>query len=137
MEWKQEFSVHVPAIDEDHRALADSVTAIERAVARSETRSAAHSAIEQFVALARGHFNRELALMRIHDYPDIEAHIKSHKSFLLDLRALEKKSRTDTLSNATVAFLPTWLEEHLLSYDRDYYGSYGAAKEPARALKTS
>jgi len=123
MEWKHEFSVNVPAIDEDHRILVECVTEIEQAVAKREKSSIVTSAIGQFIHLARTHFNHEVSLMRIHDYPDIDAHIKAHKTFLAELARLEKKSLADTLSGEAVEFLHSWLEEHVSSYDK-HYASY-------------
>ena len=123
MEWKHEFSVHVPAIDEDHRILVECVTEIEQAVAVGEKSAVIISAIGEFIHLARTHFNHEVALMRFHDYPDIDAHIKAHKTFLAELARLEKKSLAESLSNEAVEFLHTWLEEHVASYDK-HYASY-------------
>ena len=123
MKWKPEFSVHVPAIDEDHRILAECVTEIEQAVAEGEKPAIIASSLGQFIHLARTHFNHEVALMRFHDYPDIDAHIKAHKAFLAELANLEKKSLAENLSSKAVAFLHAWLEEHVSSYDK-HYASY-------------
>lgn len=131
MEWRQDFSVQVPALDKDHQILAGCVTEIEQAVAKGQTSSIVNSAIRQLIKLARTHFNQEVDLMRIRDYPGIGAHIKDHKAFLAELEALERKSLAGRLSNETVEFLHTWLEQHLLSYDKDYASYFSESARPA------
>ena len=126
MEWREDFSVHVPGIDQDHRILVARATEIEQAVAEGRGASLVHGAIREFIQLARRHFNREVDWMRIRDYPGIGPHIQDHKAFLAKLGALEAESLAGPLTHEAVAFLPAWFEQHLLSYDKQY-ASYASA----------
>ncbi len=130
MEWREEFSVRVPAIDQDHRILVARATEIEQALAAGQSASAVHGAIRQFIQLARKHFNQEVDWMRLRDYPGIGPHIQDHKAFLAKLNDLETRSLAGPLSQQSVEFLHTWLEEHLFSYDRDYADYFLAGGTP-------
>jgi len=135
MEWKKDFCVGLSGIDEAHQDLANAVTGIEQAVARGESSSAIAAAIELFIAQTRSHFNDELTLMRVYDYPDIAAHIQDHKTFLSLLDNLRRTSVSKNTTHEDVAFLHTWLEQHLLSYDKVYYAHFARTWQPALLAK--
>ncbi len=128
MEWKSEYSVQIPGLDRDHQILVGCVTEIEQAVAEAQPPEALNAAIKRLIRLARTHFNDEVDVMRIRNYAGIAAHIQDHKAFLARLEALERESRKRSVSADVVAALHTWLEQHLLSYDKDYATCFSRSK---------
>lgn len=69
----------------------------------------------------RAHFEREEALMRVNDYPDLAAHRREHRLMLAEyvdmLRGIDAEDG-EVLDLATLRALKVWLLGHLLDADR-------------------
>lgn len=120
MKWTKEFSVGIQEIDEQHRTLADCVTAIEQAVAGQERWLAVHSTLIRAADFARIHFAIEESLMRIHAYPRLEEHIVAHRRFSQHLEELQRKSLTVDVSEEMIDYIQGWLETHVPMHDKPY-----------------
>ncbi len=129
MKWKQEFSVGIQEIDEQHKALADCVTTIENAVKQGDRWLSVHSALIRAADIARIHFAVEESLMRIHAYPGLEAHVAEHRRFSNHLDELQRKTLTVSMSEEAIAFIQGWLEAHVPNHDRLYAAHF--LKRPA------
>ncbi len=115
MDWKEEYAV-LPEIDREHQALVDCVTEIEQAGEGQPRRAALAKLIYQ----TRSHFTLEETLMRIIGYADVDAHVREHRQFLADLKAVEQECVAGTLGGDSVARIKGWLEEHFSADDRQY-----------------
>ncbi len=120
MKWTKEFSVGIQEIDEQHKTLADCVTAIEQAVAGRERWLAVHSTLIRAADFARIHFAVEESLMRIHAYPGLEEHIVAHRRFSEHLVELQQKALTVDVSEEMINFIRGWLELHVPTHDKSY-----------------
>jgi len=120
MKWKQEFSVGIQEIDEQHKTLADCVTSVENAVIGRERWLAVHSALISAADFARIHFAVEESLMRIHAYPGLEDHTLAHRRFTDHLEELQHKSLTVDVSEEMIVFIRGWLEIHVTTQDKHY-----------------
>lgn len=120
MKWKDEYSVGILEIDDQHKLLLRSFTTIEEAINRNEGWSHTHYAIMDLVQLAYMHFSFEDAIMRLFAYPNIEAHQKEHQSFFDRLESIERHSLTKSADVEMIQFLREWLATHILGSDRDY-----------------
>lgn len=120
MDWKNEFSVGIHEIDEQHKVLVDCISLIEAAVTQQQRWSAVHSALGRLVDFARIHFAVEESLMRIHDYPGLEKHIEEHRQFSSGLKALQEKSLKADVSQEMAAFIQKELYEHIMTSDKHY-----------------
>ena len=74
MEWKNEYSVGILEIDDQHKLLLRSFTEIEESIRLGEGWSNTHYAILELNQLARMHFTFEEAIMHLFGYPETEAH---------------------------------------------------------------
>ena len=120
MKWTKEFSVGIQEIDEQHKTLADCVTAIEHAVAGQERWLIVHSTLIRAADFARIHFAVEESLMRIHAYPRLEEHISEHRRFSKHLDELQHKALTVDVSEEMIVFIRGWLETHVPTHDKPY-----------------
>ncbi len=109
MKWKQEFSVGIQEIDEQHKTLADCVTSVETSVVGRERWLEVHSALIRAADFARIHFAVEESLMRIHACPGLEEHIAAHRRFSNHLEELKHKSLTVDVSEEMISFIRGWL----------------------------
>ncbi len=125
LEWKDEFSVGIEVIDNDHRKLLNLINQFQTAVLYRTGREFEEEAMNELVDYTRTHFKREEELMQEHGYPDFDAHLAEHKKFIGEVEAMitlykEKGNRT-TLQKAVV-FLREWLINHIMGTDQAYSG---------------
>ena len=117
MEWKQEYSVGIHEIDEQHKALTECVSSIEQAVARYD-RPSADAALVRLADMAQAHFTLEECLMRIHDYPRLEEHADDHKQFSVHLRTLQEPFIPTDVFRERIKFLHEWWDVHVHKHDK-------------------
>jgi hemerythrin len=124
LEWKAEFSVGVPSIDDEHHHMIDLINAV---YAELHDRHDADS-IECFLgdvynAIA-GHFALEERLMRESGYVEYEAHKEDHEDLLDQIRDMMDTLGDD--SNAGFAMLEEclsdWFGKHFSTFDARLHG---------------
>lgn len=120
MVWTKEFSVGIHEIDEQHRTLSDCILSLEKAIVGRERWSTVHIALANLADFARIHFAVEESLMRISDFPGLEAHIHEHWQFSEDLKRLKEKALTADVSKEMIAFVRAWLDRHVVESDKRY-----------------
>lgn len=125
IEWIDDYSLGVPAIDADHR---DLVALCNRFLAAARAAEPVHRLAEIMQALidrAREHFRAEESLLDRHGYPDLALHRSDHIRLLAQAESL-MASFGDTaheeemakLSLQTAGFLREWLLDHILRMDK-------------------
>jgi hemerythrin len=120
MEWKDEYSVGILEIDNQHKLLLRSFIDIVESINLDQGWSETHYAIVKLIQLARMHFMFEEAMMRMFGYPGIEEHQKEHEFFFAKLDSIEKHSLKKSAEVEMVKFLREWLKSHILGSDRGY-----------------
>ncbi|MBI5006478.1 MAG: hemerythrin family protein [Nitrosomonadales bacterium] len=120
MQWKDEYSVGVAEIDDQHRGFIDLFSVIDSAIGNRERWSEVFFKLEQLREHARFHFAVEESLMRIHGYPKLQEHIDLHKHFLAKLDQLQMTTLSRQVTMDTVQYLRDWYTEHMQGADRDY-----------------
>jgi len=120
MEWKDEYSLGILEIDNQHKLLLRSFTAIEESIESNQGWSNTHYAIMELIRLARMHFSFEEAVMRMYAYPGSKKHQKEHQRFFDHLERIERQSLKKSAEVKMVQFLKDWLTTHILGTDRGY-----------------
>ena len=88
MSLADELLTGIQEIDEQHETLFDTLETLENVVEAGDGWSAAYFALSELVQFTRTHFALEEALMRLHNYTDIEKHIPEHRMFTANLSLL-------------------------------------------------
>jgi len=73
IEWLASYEIGVPEIDDDHKALLKSLTAIKDAFADHDY-GVCRSLVAEFASKAESHLEREEALLRDTGYPGADSH---------------------------------------------------------------
>lgn len=120
MEWKDEYSVGIVEIDNQHKLLLRSFSVIEEAIKLNQGWSNTHYAIVELTRLAHMHFSFEEAVMRMFGYPDIETHQKEHQSFFDKIEIIERSSLRKTAEVDMVQFMRGWMTTHICYSDKGY-----------------
>lgn len=120
MRLSAELLTGIGEIDAQHQLLFDSVSRLEGAVAGKERWDAVHYALTDLTDFAHIHFSVEEALMRLHDYPDFEAHLAEHRRFTRKLAEFTERSVRTDVADDMIEFLRKWLIHHIGETDKAY-----------------
>lgn len=130
--WKDEYSVNIQEIDEQHKMLIqmidDLFVAISRNKEEPQEECEVRKILERLLDYTRIHFAVEESLMRIFDYPDYEAHKTKHDRFIDEVLVFERRLKSNNRSKSSeqlVAMemlfkLKEWLVNHILVIDKAY-----------------
>jgi hemerythrin len=120
MQWKDEYSVGILEVDNQHKLLLRHFSDIVDSIKSNQGWLNTHYAIVNLVQMARMHFTFEEALMRLFAYPRLQSHLSEHQYFFAKMDSIEKHSLDKSAEVEMVRFLSDWLKKHILGNDRDY-----------------
>ena len=106
VEWKDEYSVGIDSIDQQHKRLLNLINQLQTAIDYS----------------TKTHFTYEEGLMRDNDYPDFEPHKLQHEKMFEKVREVlsEYEQDQDTAMTNAVNYLKDWLINHINGTDKEY-----------------
>ena len=121
-EWKEEYSVNIKEIDQQHRKLVALLNDLYEALKRGEGKEALGTILSGLLAYTKTHFAAEERLMKTHDYPDYPLHKEKHER--MTTRVLEYVSKFEAgkiRSPIEIStFIKDWLQKHILQTDMNY-----------------
>ena len=120
MQWKEEYSVGITEIDDQHKGVVDLFSVIDSAIESRESWSDIFFKLEQLRDHARFHFSVEESLMRMHDYPKQAEHVDLHKHFLDKLDQLQMTTLSRYVTMNAINYLSNWYTEHLKTQDQEF-----------------
>jgi hemerythrin len=122
LNWKNEYSVNIKEIDDQHRRLVDMINELHEAMVQQKAKEALGSVLSKLVNYAATHFATEERLMQGNGYPEYAEHKEKHEKMTAKVLALQKEwqaGRT-TLGIEVSQFLKDWLDKHILGTDKKY-----------------
>jgi hemerythrin len=124
VEWGEQYMLHIPYIDDQHKHLIDLTNELFRACLESEDAAKAQFAriIPETVDYVKVHFDAEEKLLRTVGYPDLEAHRRSHAGFVQTVLAEVQSFHEGRkfVPNAFARFLRDWVLSHIALEDKRY-----------------
>lgn len=120
--WSDDYSVKIPAIDEQHQELVNILNRLFIAVSLREGHKVVAGILDALLVYTQTHFALEERLMRAANYTDYEHHKEEHQKLIAQLDELTRKFMADEkpIYFEMLAFLRTWLREHILGCDIHY-----------------
>lgn len=121
-EWKEEYSVQVQQIDQQHQKLVGLLNEIYESLSRGEGREALGVILEELIRYTQTHFSTEEQLMKSHGYPDYMAHKEKHEKMAEKVMDYRIKFKAGAIANPIEIsnFLKNWLQKHILETDKKY-----------------
>jgi len=122
VEWKDEYSVGIDSIDQQHKKLLGLINQLQTAVDYSTGDEFEREALDELVDYTKTHFTYEEGLMEQNDYPDYEPHKAQHVEMIKkvdEVLAEYAKDHETAMSNA-VEYLKGWLINHINGTDKQY-----------------
>ncbi len=120
MLWTHDMSVGIPEIDEQHQELFACLARVEAAIDEKQQGSAVFFALDQLADYARIHFAVEEIEMRIHRYPDFDAHVREHRTFESRIKQFSEEALHRNVFEEVREFLKDCLVEHIKVADKAY-----------------
>ncbi len=120
MVWRDEYSVGVDAIDDDHKLLVSLINQLHDAQETAQAHELVGSILNVLLEYTVGHFALEERLMERGGYPQLEQHRAEHRR--LTARIDEMKVLYDSGEYAVVEvemlrFFSQWLANHITRVD--------------------
>lgn len=124
--WKEEFSVNIPLIDEQHKKLfkiGNNINELLKNYYGQDSFDQILAEVSKLVEYTKYHFSQEEKLMEHYNYDELEKHIAEHNKFILYLEGLDyevinfkqKEALTDL-----VKFIASWIFKHIMNTDFRY-----------------
>lgn len=119
--WKDEYSVNVKEIDEQHKHLVGIINNLVDAVS-SPNKETIADIIDQIIQYKTTHFATEEKYFHEFNYEDTKEHEARHHEFSQRIQELKDQHKEDTVSLGftLVDFLENWFVTHLNLADHKY-----------------
>ncbi len=125
-EWKEDFSVKIPLLDEQHKKLFEIGENVHLMLTRSDDEDAFAEIITQvkeLIKYTKYHFEQEELLMKKFNFEGLDAHIAEHGQFIHYIESLDYNQidnhQVQTLTDL-VQFLAKWIFKHIINTDFQY-----------------
>lgn len=120
--WKEEYSVHVPELDEHHKILMDIINRIYDNCLQTDIVDCIGPKIQELVDYSEYHFKAEEDYMQRVEYFESEDHVEQHSTFIFKIRELQQAYADNEmeLTKSLIVFLGKWLLHHVFEEDRKY-----------------
>jgi len=122
VEWKDDYSVGIDSIDQQHKKLLNLINQLQTAVDYSTGEEFEREALDELVDYTKTHFSYEEGLMRDNDYPDFEPHKAQHEKMFAKVEEVlaEYEQDQDTAMANAAEYLKDWLINHINGTDKEY-----------------
>lgn len=119
IEWKDEFSVGVPAVDIEHRDLIEMINDLHGLLGEGATREQVSAALNEIFTQISAHFALEEKFMRDVRYDGLAEHKEEHENLLDELRDIMDRVHDDGSfdEERLSRELESWFTEHFRTQD--------------------
>jgi hemerythrin len=121
-EWKEEYSVKVGEIDNQHKIIIQMLNDLYVAFMKKEHQQTLGKIIEELKNYAVYHFETEEKYFHQFTFTGKIEHINEHEKFKekVNLFSEEFKRNNSALTYSVISFLKDWLNTHILINDKKY-----------------
>jgi hemerythrin len=127
LEWKDSYSVGVPAVDHEHQELIDLVNQLHNALASQQPEDAVAEIFGDLFRAISSHFALEERFMREHGYDQTNQHKADHERLLDELRDImdDYRYHEDNSGENLTASVETWFANHFKTHDARLHSRLG------------
>ena len=123
VKWSKDLELGVDFVDADHKVLINLLNQINDCIDQHEESTIVGSVLEALVEYTDYHFRREEKMLEACGFPGLEAHKETHHELSGQVRQIYtdyQKNPWDIRPQDILAFLKTWLIEHIMGHDFEY-----------------
>ena len=121
-DWKDEYSVNIREIDEQHQKLVAMLNGLYEALKKGEGLEALGITLAELVRYTKTHFATEERFMKTHGYPGYLAHKDKHERMTNKVLEYAKMYEAGEIRSPIEIsnFLKDWLKKHIMQTDMGY-----------------
>jgi hemerythrin len=121
-EWKNDYSVGIARIDDQHKALVGFLNELYEAMKAGKGKETLDAVMINLVEYTKTHFASEESFMKLYNYPDFEVHKQKHDKMAGHVLELKQQFDSGKLTNPMLitTFLKEWLSKHIMGTDKAY-----------------
>ncbi len=136
LEWSEDLSVGVPAMDQHHKKLIDLINGLHDAMRSGRGRDGVGAALEELGRYVEYHFSAEEKLMKQHRCSSLPEQQAAHGQLIEKVNALRRDfaSGQQGLGVEVLQLLKDWLVNHIQKKDKPCMVSVCAAKTKGSRL---
>lgn len=122
MQWSDDLSVGVPAMDAQHQVLLDLINNLFGAMKAGEANAVLGECLSELVDYTANHFDCEEKYLASRNYPKLAAHHVLHTNLVDKVLAFKRdfEEGRATIGIDLMIFLREWLIDHILGEDMQY-----------------
>ena len=124
VEWKEEYSVHIKEIDDQHMKLLTLINKLEKCASTGDFKDTVNHALEELMEYVNIHFETEEYYLEKSNYTDLLKHQQIHNEIKVELNKKINHIINREVTALDVVglhnFLVTWLDTHILDEDQKY-----------------
>ncbi len=120
--WKEEYSVHVEEIDNQHKRLVELIFKLFESLNKQQKDDNLGEILSKLIEYSGYHFATEEGYFKKFNYEHAEEHIEEHKKFDEKMKTLQKQYSDNEIeiSFELIDYLEDWLIDHLIETDQKY-----------------
>ncbi len=124
--WKDNFSVNIRSIDEQHMELFRLGTNLYNLVSVKDgvdRYDEIMSVVSELANYTVEHFTFEEGMMKTNDYPNFNEHKVQHDAFIDKIKSIKSEEvdmRQRKVAMDLIVFVANWIEKHILVTDMQY-----------------
>ena len=120
--WREEYSVKIPAIDDQHKKIFELIARLSLSIRGKDKKTDIDLILNELMRYAEFHFKYEEDLFHKYNYPDTSRHIKGHRYFQhkIDSFKFMNEEENQNLKIDIISFLYNWLTKHIREDDQAY-----------------
>jgi hemerythrin-like metal-binding protein len=127
LQWKDRYSVGVPAVDHEHRELIDLINRLQDEWVKGGSRGSVESFFGDLYKGISAHFALEERFMRERQYDQLAAHKKDHERLLDEIRDIMDDFVDEAqTASALAGRLEAWFSRHFETHDARLHKALGA-----------
>lgn len=122
IKWKDEFSVGITKIDDQHKQLVLILDELYSAMSVGKSKEAMGHILDELIQYTKLHFHFEESLMKNHHYPGLDEHLLEHHNLTSKVIEFQGQfvSGEARISMSVLSFLKDWLFHHINETDKKY-----------------
>ncbi len=127
-QWKEEYSVHVKEIDDQHKRLVETIFKLFTAINQQSAGDIFKNILNDLTEYVEHHFSTEEKYFKAFNYEFADEHIKEHRRFAEKIADFKKRyvNHEIEISFELIDFLEDWLLEHLITADQKYVNCFAS-----------
>ena len=127
IQWKKEFSIGVPSIDQEHRELIELINELHAELKSGKSGTTIADFLGEIYAQISAHFALEEVIMREHRYDQYDEHKIDHERLLDDIRdMMDEYEHERAMSDENLsARLDSWFSGHFKTHDARLHKQFG------------